>query len=274
MLDIRHIDSYNEFKDITNEVFMTRIARGSLFADFNHFHILTEGMQGMEVFGANNMKNFYLATVEEKAHDMSVSVLAYCVMDNHSHLVVSSKDIVAVSEFMRRLNTTYAKFYNRLNGRNGYVFKGRYESDTLHDADEVLGAIYFVHNNPIKAKITVNSSEYMFSSAKDYRNQLSFIDYAELKRLFKRVPELSSFSHGDYSFKEARPSEDCDKVLLDLIKRFNITDMCALQDPELLKAVIYELQTRSGVSLRDVAVLVGLDREKIRRTAKKINYKL
>jgi len=59
---------------------------------------------------------------------------------------------------------------------------------------------------------------------------------------------------------------------MDLIRRFNITDKAALQDPELLKTIIYELQTRSGVSLRDVAVLVGLDREKIRRTAKKINY--
>ena len=61
-------------------------------------------------------------------------------------------------------------------------------------------------------------------------------------------------------------------MLLDLIKRFGITDKSALQDPELLKTIIYELQTRSGVSLRDVAILVGLDREKIRRTAKKINY--
>ena len=104
--------------------------------------------------------------------------------------------------------------------------------------------------------------------------ELSFIDYKELKRLFKKVPELSSYggSTDEYKFKEAKPYENCDDVLMDLIRRFNITDKAALQDPELLKTIIYELQTRSGVSLRDVAVLVGLDREKIRRTAKKINY--
>ncbi|MEG1613807.1 MAG: transposase [Clostridia bacterium] len=252
---------------------MTRVARSSLFEDAMHFHILSEGLQGLEIFNAQNMKNFYLATVEEKARDLNVSVLAYCVMDNHSHLVVSSEDTSNISEFMRRLNTTYAKFYNRISGRNGYVFDGRYESDSLQNNDEVLGAIYFVHNNPIKARVATNSSEYMFSSAKDYLNSLSFIDYNEIKRLFKKIPELSSFSHGDYDFHEARPNEDCDKVLLDLIRKFNITDKKALQDPELLRTVIYELQTRSGVSLRDVAVLVGLDREKIRRTAKKINYK-
>lgn len=252
---------------------MTRVARGSIFGDAKHFHILTAGLPDLEVFKEANMKNFYLAAAEEKAKDTGVSVLAYCVMQNHSHLVVTSDDPSNVSEFMRRLNTTYAKFYNRIRGRNGYVFNGRYESDALKDNDEILAAIYFVHNNPVKEKAAVNSGEYLYGSAKDYLNGLSFIDYDELRRLFKKVPELSSFgNHGEYKFKEARPNEDCDEVLLDLIKRFNIKDKLALQDPELLKTVIYELQTRSGVSLRDVAVLVGLDREKIRRTAKKINY--
>ncbi len=253
---------------------MTRIARGSIFNDAKHFLVLTDGLPGLDVFREPNMKNFYLVTVEEKAKETGVSVLAYCVMQNHSHLVITSDDVQNISEFMRRVNTTYAKFFNRIKGRSGYVFYGRYECDALKTPDEILGAIYFVHNNPVKARVAVNSGEYLYSSAKDYLNQLSFIDYKELKRLFKKVPELSSYGGGaqEYRFKEAKPYENCDDVLMDLIRRFNITDKAALQDPELLKTVIYELQTRSGVSLRDVAVLVGLDREKIRRTAKKINY--
>ena len=253
---------------------MTRVARGSIFSGAKHFHVLTDGLPGLDVFREPNMKNFYLITVEEKAKDTGVSVLAYCVMQNHSHLIVTSDDVQNISEFMRRVNTTYAKFFNRINGRSGYVFNGRYESDALKTPDEILAAIYFVHNNPVKARVAVNSGEYLYSSAKDYLNQLSFIDYKELKRLFKKVPELSSYggSTDEYKFKEAKPYENCDDVLMDLIRRFNITDKAALQDPELLKTIIYELQTRSCVSLRDVAVLVGLDREKIRRTAKKINY--
>lgn len=252
---------------------MTRVARGAIFGNCKHFHILTDGLPALEVFSEPNMKNFYLATVEEKAHDTNVSVLAYCVMQNHSHLIVTSADTSNISEFMRRVNTTYAKFFNRIKGRSGYVFNGRYESDCLNDNDEILAAINFVHNNPLKAHVAVTSAGYLYSSAKDYLNKLSFIDYVELKKLFKKIPELTSFGAAfDYKFKEAKPYEDCDAVLLDLIKRFSITDKLALQDPELLKTMIYELQTRSGVSLRDVAVLLGVDREKIRRTAKKINY--
>lgn len=59
------------------------------------------------------------------------------------------------------------------------------------------------------------------------------------------MPELSSYggSTDEYKFKEAKPYENCDDVLMDLIRRFNITDKAALQDPELLKTIIYELQT-------------------------------
>lgn len=131
---------------------MTRVARGSIFSGAKHFHVLTDGLPGLDVFREPNMKNFYLVTVEEKAKDTGVSVLAYCVMQNHSHLIVTSDDVQNISEFMRRVNTTYAKFFNRINGRSGYVFNGRYESDALKTPDEILSAIYFVHNNPVKAR--------------------------------------------------------------------------------------------------------------------------
>ena len=104
---------------------MTRVARGSIFSGAKHFHVLTDGLPGLDVFREPNMKNFYLVTVEEKAKDTGVSVLAYCVMQNHSHLIVTSDDVQNISEFMRRVNTTYAKFFNRINGRSGYVFNGR-----------------------------------------------------------------------------------------------------------------------------------------------------
>ena len=131
---------------------MTRVARGSIFSGAKHFHVLTDGLPGLDVFREPNMKNFYLVTVEEKAKDTGVSVLAYCVMQNHSHLIVTSDDVQNISEFMRRVNTTYAKFFNRINGRSGYVFNGRYESDALKTSDEILAAINFVHNNPESAR--------------------------------------------------------------------------------------------------------------------------
>jgi hypothetical protein len=175
----------------------------------------------------------------------------------------------AIPEFMRRLNTTYAKFYNRIKTRSGYVFKGRYESEALNTVEDVLDCINFVHNNPVVMKLESFSADYPFSSASSYMFGGGIVDGDAIMALFGDVPPLSSSPSKGF-YKEEKPSEDCDKVLIDLIRKYRITQKSVLQDPEILGAVIKEIQARSGVSLRDVAVLLGLDREKVRRTAKKM----
>lgn len=165
---------------------MTRVARGSIFSGSKTFSRSHGRSSRLDVFREPNMKNFYLVTVEEKAKDTGVSVLAYCVMQNHSHLIVTSDDVQNISEFMRRVNTTYAKFFNRINGRSGYVFNGRYESDALKTPDEILAAIYFVHNNPVKARVAVNSGEYLYSSAKELSQPTEFHRLQGTEKAFQK----------------------------------------------------------------------------------------
>ncbi len=249
---------------------MTRLPRNKIMEGISYFHILTSGLPRENIFKEDNIKRFYLNTLAEKAADMGVSVLAYCVMDNHSHLVVTAKNTADIPEFMRRLNTTYAKFYNRIKNRNGYVFKGRYESEPLADKDMTENCINFVHYNPCVAKMENFAADYPYSSARNYRFGNGLADLAAVEKLFGKVPEISEFVSKEYDFLEEKPNEDCDTVLLDLIHRYKITDKRILQDPEVLMAAIYELQSRCGVSLRDVAYILGIDREKVRRTALKM----
>lgn len=249
---------------------MTRLPRTEILDKSKYFHILTCGLVRENVFKEDNLKRFYVNAMAEKAADMGVSVLAYVVMDNHSHLMVTAEDANVVPEFMRRLNTTYAKFFNRIKNRSGYVFKGRYDSEPLLTAEQVESCITFVHNNPCAAGVELFSADYPFSSAKSYMFGEGIADIEAVKKLFGEVPELTSYQKEKYDFLEQKPNEDCDTVLMELIQKFRITDKYALQDPEILKAAIYELQSRCGVSLRDVAVLLGIDREKIRRTALKM----
>lgn len=250
---------------------MTRLARGDLFTDNKYFHILSEGLFRENIFEAESMKDFYCKNLEKLAQESGVRVLAFSVGQNSAHILATAAEPSVIPEFMRRLNTVYAKFYNRVKGRSGYVFKGRYESEALRSPDEILDCIAFIHNQAVSESIAENPAEYEFSSAAQYAVQKGFVDFDDLKRLFKKVPNLSEHN-SVRTFKTARPSEDCDSVLMDLIARYNITDPSSIEEPELLRAAIYELKTRSGVSLRDIAILLGVDREKIRRTAKDIKF--
>lgn len=80
-----------------------------------------------------------------------VAVLGYCVMDNHFHLIVHQFTSNGMERLMRRVQTSYAKFFIKHSYWRGPVFQGRYAADPLRDPDhlrEMLG--YAILNHPIK----------------------------------------------------------------------------------------------------------------------------
>ena len=107
-------------------------------------------------------------------HKVSNSKLvAYCVMSNHAHILVYTEDIREISLFMKKVNTTYAIYYNKNEERVGYVFANRYYSQSIKNERHLLTCIQYIHQNPVKAGLANLPIEYKFSSFKDYyKNKL------------------------------------------------------------------------------------------------------
>lgn len=80
-----------------------------------------------------------------------VSILAYCLMDNHFHLLVQGKDERGISEFMQRLCTSMATFYNTKYRERGSLFQGPYRARVV-DSDVYLQylAAYIQVKNPFE----------------------------------------------------------------------------------------------------------------------------
>lgn len=83
----------------------------------------------------------------------SVCVLAYCVLDNHLHVVLHQYAPDGMRQLIHRVLSSYGRFVNRELGRRGPVFDGRYaavEIDELRGADQIRSAIaYTLLNDPI-----------------------------------------------------------------------------------------------------------------------------
>ncbi|MBU4306164.1 MAG: hypothetical protein KJ893_11205 [Candidatus Omnitrophica bacterium] len=56
-----------------------------------------------------------------------------------------------LSEFMRRVLTGYAIYYNRVNNRTGHLFQNRYKSILCEKDEYLLPLIRYIHLNPVKA---------------------------------------------------------------------------------------------------------------------------
>jgi REP element-mobilizing transposase RayT len=114
-------------------------------------------------------------------------VAAYCLMNNHYHLVIEI-DERGMSRGFCRLNTGYATAFNGRYGRINHLFGRRYGSEPLPDEASVLQTCRYVVLNPVRAGLVRRPEDYRWSS---YRATIG-VDYAELPLAAR--PLLGPFS--------------------------------------------------------------------------------
>lgn len=78
-----------------------------------------------------------------------LTLLAYCLLDNHFHLVLRQHDVAeTISAFMQRLMTSYAMHFNRRHAATGPLFDQPYQSVPVESKRHLLRLIAYVHANP------------------------------------------------------------------------------------------------------------------------------
>ena len=171
---------------------MSRIARKSNKGGF--FHIMVQGINKEKIFKKEKDKKQFLFFMKKYYCSYKIKIIAYCIMDNHVHLIIYSKDINEISNYMHKVNGVYAIYYNDTNKRIGYVFRDRYKSQFIYDRDYLFKCIKYVHMNPVKARIVNSESEYKYSSYNDFINKKGYIDDLIIELVFINKDYLKIFN--------------------------------------------------------------------------------
>jgi len=141
---------------------MPRHAR-SVFAGVPH-HVTQRGNRGEVVFFSDEDRAAYLTWLCEYCAKYEVSILAYCLMSNHVHIVAVPETEDALQKVFRPLHTRYAQRLNRVKKWKGHVWQGRYFSSALDDT-YLWAALRYVERNPVRARIVRRAENYRWSSA-------------------------------------------------------------------------------------------------------------
>lgn len=138
------------------------------------YHVMARGVGRCIIFEDDPDRQAFLRVLEQQARQCAVTIHAWCLMDNHYHLLVGST-MSDLSVFMRRLNSSYAQHFNERHHRVGHLFQGRFRSEPI-DADEYfLAVLRYIHRNPVEAGLTPTCS-YPWSSFDGYVDSPRIVD--------------------------------------------------------------------------------------------------
>ncbi len=101
-----------------------------------------------------------------------VEILAFCLMDNHFHLLLRQVAENGITEFMRKMGTGYTNYFNKKYDRNGALFQGKFKSVHLENESHLMYLPIYIHFNPLDFKF----SQWREGKIKDYKKAIEFLD--------------------------------------------------------------------------------------------------
>jgi REP element-mobilizing transposase RayT len=129
-----------------------------------YYHVINRGVEQRVVFEEKEDYEKFEELLCTYAPSYGVTLHNYCLMSNHYHLLIETKDNM-LSKFMRQINMNYAIYFNKKNKRSGHLWQGRFKSWFVTDEAYLYTLILYIEQNPVKAKMVKRVEEYPYSTA-------------------------------------------------------------------------------------------------------------
>lgn len=232
-----------------------------LYSENGVYHILFRGVNQQNIFEEHSDYEQLKTIIRKVKSEMDFELYAYCFMNNHVHLVLKEKNIKDISLIMKKILSKYVRWYNIKYGRSGALIANRYKSVPVEIDEHFLQLIRYVHQNPVKAKMTNNIEDYLYSSYSEYVDKedisdtefvYGMINKNEFKNFHKDTEEL------EFTVTDSTRKSDTE-VAISIQKQYKInspkeisklakTDRNKILGELLSKYSVRQLQRVTGVS--------------------------
>lgn len=136
----------------------------------NYYHIYNKGINGTDIYFTEENKYYFLQQLDKYLSD-KISIYAYCLMDNHFHLVVRiDEEVKTVTQAFSNFFNSYVKAFNKQNDRTGSLFEKHFKRILLENEEYLRNLILYVHLNP-KHHLDLKFEDYKFSSYQSFLSQ-------------------------------------------------------------------------------------------------------
>jgi len=121
-------------------------------------HVMVRGIEETDIFRDDADRKAFLSRIDQLVCSTKTRIPAWVLMPNHVHLLLFSGP-EGISQFMRRLLTGYALYFNRRHNRRGHLFQDRYRSIVCEEEPYLLELVRYIHLNPLRGGVVGNLRE-------------------------------------------------------------------------------------------------------------------
>ena len=160
------------------------------------YHVMCRGNNGEYVL--TEEKPEYARLIEKYKERYRFRIYAYCIMDNHVHLLLETGDI-PLSKIMQGIQQSFTQYFNKKYNRTGHVFQQRYKAQLCDKERYLWQLIKYIHYNPVEAGLR-QGLDYKWSSHKNYvtgRND-TLVEVSYILSMLSENPEAAQKQYRDF----------------------------------------------------------------------------
>jgi putative transposase len=143
---------------------MPRIAR--IVAPGYPHHITQRGNNRARVFFDDEDRQTYLKLLAGYGRKHTLEIWAYCLMDNHVHLLAVPGTEKALARGIGLTNQVYTQYLNRKLSQSGRIWQNRFFSCVVENEQYLWAVARYIEHNPLKVGLAERAEDYRWSSAK------------------------------------------------------------------------------------------------------------
>jgi putative transposase len=238
------------------------------------YHVMLRGINRQTIFEEDGDKRKFLETLRKYKEISKFELYAYCLMDNHIHMLIKEKE-ESISISIQRISSSYVYWYNTKYERCGHLFQDRFKSEKVETNVSFLKVIRYIHQNPLKAGLANTTFDSSWTSIREYLGKADLISTDKGLSLFHEDRKLAMKQFTSYMTLESDESyleyqgkvKVSDRQVIDYLRTRGFMEKNKLQQMKKNErdAILASLKEINGVSIRQIARITGISKSVIER---------
>jgi putative transposase len=159
------------------------------------YHFYNRGSHRESIFCEPDNYLFVLRRIKQYQAELNITVLAYCLMPNHYHLLVRQDGDQPAGLLPQRVFNSYSKAYNKNYQHSGTLFEGPYRVKPVVQTSHLLQLCRYIHGNPVKDCLVKDPADWPYSNYLEWMGQRNgtLVDRGFISQNFLSIGNYSDF---------------------------------------------------------------------------------